>query len=182
MSNKEWVACIGEGSFACRPRNSISLSPAPPALPPVLLRIGPPPRPLFPVHISWSSTLLLPLPLTCLSATTYELYLLCSSLTSELLLLPATQFSLYLFASPLSPLPASARRAYAPCCCCCLCRCAGFPRAPLPVLAAMLSPFAWLYGRPDLFDSYSAGVLLVQVRVLPASLVSPPFHSIRAHM
>jgi hypothetical protein len=28
------------------------------------------------------------------------------------------------------------------------------PRAPLPLLAITLSPFAWFYGRPDLFDSY----------------------------
>lgn len=40
-----------------------------------------------------------------------------------------------------------------------------FPRAPLPILAALLSPFAWIYGRPDLFDSYSVGVLLMQMAV-----------------
>ena len=39
----------------------------------------------------------------------------------------------------------------------------GFPRAPLPLVAALLAPFAWIYGRPDLFDSYSVGVLLIQV-------------------
>eukprot|EP00955_Chlamydomonas_euryale_P026455 279097-Chlamydomonas_euryale.AAC.1 len=33
-----------------------------------------------------------------------------------------------------------------------------FPKAPVPALAALLAPFAWLYGAPDLFDSYSAGV------------------------
>ena len=38
-----------------------------------------------------------------------------------------------------------------------------FPRAPLPVLAALVSPLVWLYGRPDLFDTYSAGVLLLQM-------------------
>lgn len=38
-----------------------------------------------------------------------------------------------------------------------------FPRAPLPFLSAILSPIAWLYGRPDLFDSYSAGVMLLQL-------------------
>ena len=38
-----------------------------------------------------------------------------------------------------------------------------FPRAPLPFLAALVSPIAWQFGRPDLFDSYSAGVLLVQM-------------------
>jgi hypothetical protein len=38
-----------------------------------------------------------------------------------------------------------------------------FPRAPVPALASLLSPFAWVYGRPDLFDSYSAGVLLMQM-------------------
>lgn len=40
-----------------------------------------------------------------------------------------------------------------------------FPRAPNPGVAALLSPLAWLYGRPDLFDSYSAGVLLMQMAV-----------------
>lgn len=42
---------------------------------------------------------------------------------------------------------------------------AGFPRAPTPIIAALLSPFAWFYGRPDLFDSYSAGILLMQMSV-----------------
>lgn len=40
-----------------------------------------------------------------------------------------------------------------------------FPRAPPTLLAAGLAPFAWLWGRPDLFDSYSAGVLLLQLSV-----------------
>jgi serine/threonine protein kinase len=40
-----------------------------------------------------------------------------------------------------------------------------FPRAPVPIIAALLSPFAWFYGRPDLFDSYSAGILLMQMSV-----------------
>ncbi|EFJ45526.1 hypothetical protein VOLCADRAFT_82302 [Volvox carteri f. nagariensis] len=40
-----------------------------------------------------------------------------------------------------------------------------FPRAPAPFMAALLSPFAWVYGRPDLFDSYTAGVLLMQMCV-----------------
>lgn len=40
-----------------------------------------------------------------------------------------------------------------------------FPKAPVPFLAALASPFAWFYGRPDLFDSYSVGVLLVQLAV-----------------
>jgi serine/threonine protein kinase len=39
------------------------------------------------------------------------------------------------------------------------------PRAPLPLLAITLSPFAWFYGRPDLFDSYSAGMLLLQLAI-----------------
>ena len=38
-----------------------------------------------------------------------------------------------------------------------------FPRAPLPFLASLVAPFAWLYGRPDLFDSYSAGIVLLQL-------------------
>ena len=40
-----------------------------------------------------------------------------------------------------------------------------FPRAPAPAVAALLAPLAWQYGRPDLFDAYSAGVLLVQLCV-----------------
>jgi len=39
----------------------------------------------------------------------------------------------------------------------------GFPKAPLPFLSSLLAPFAWLYGRPDLFDSYSVGILLMQM-------------------
>ena len=38
-----------------------------------------------------------------------------------------------------------------------------FPRAPPPLLAAALAPLAWAWGCPDLFDSYSAGVILMQV-------------------
>ena len=38
-----------------------------------------------------------------------------------------------------------------------------FPRAPAPIVAALVSPLAWLYGRPDLFDTYSCGVLLMQM-------------------
>lgn len=38
-----------------------------------------------------------------------------------------------------------------------------FPRAPPPVVAASLAPLAWAWGCPDLFDSYSAGVILMQV-------------------
>jgi len=41
----------------------------------------------------------------------------------------------------------------------------GFPRAPAPIVAALLAPFTWTYGRPDLVDSYSAGVLLMQLSV-----------------
>ncbi|MEW5298340.1 MAG: hypothetical protein WDW36_001477 [Sanguina aurantia] len=40
-----------------------------------------------------------------------------------------------------------------------------FPRAPVPFFASLLSPFAWYYGRPDLFDSYSVGILLMQLAV-----------------
>eukprot|EP00877_Chromochloris_zofingiensis_P006184 jgi/Chrzof1/1819/Cz10g22110.t1_STN8[v5.2] len=40
-----------------------------------------------------------------------------------------------------------------------------FPRAPPPILASFFSPFAWVYGRPDLFDSYSCGILLMQLAV-----------------
>ena len=38
-----------------------------------------------------------------------------------------------------------------------------FPRVRTPFIAALLSPLAWQVGRPDLFDSYSAGVLLLQM-------------------
>lgn len=37
------------------------------------------------------------------------------------------------------------------------------PRAPLPLLAITLSPFAWFYGRPDLFDSYRYWMLHVDL-------------------
>ncbi|KAI3427321.1 hypothetical protein D9Q98_010238 [Chlorella vulgaris] len=40
-----------------------------------------------------------------------------------------------------------------------------FPRAPPPLLAAMLAPCAWAWGAPDLFDSYSAGVVLMQLSI-----------------
>eukprot|EP00884_Botryococcus_braunii_P004291 jgi/Botrbrau1/13863/Bobra.0056s0096.1 len=40
-----------------------------------------------------------------------------------------------------------------------------FPRAPTPYLAAMLAPLSWQFGRPDLFDSYSAGVTLLQMAI-----------------
>ncbi|CAK0787333.1 hypothetical protein CVIRNUC_010551 [Coccomyxa viridis] len=40
-----------------------------------------------------------------------------------------------------------------------------FPKAPFPAAAALVSPLAWQIGRPDLFDSYSAGVLLMQMAV-----------------
>ncbi|KAK9821704.1 hypothetical protein WJX74_010685 [Apatococcus lobatus] len=40
-----------------------------------------------------------------------------------------------------------------------------FPRVPFPALAALLAPLAWSVGAPDLFDSYSAGVILVQLAV-----------------
>lgn len=38
-----------------------------------------------------------------------------------------------------------------------------FPRVPFPALAALLAPLAWSVGAPDLFDSYSAGVILIQL-------------------
>lgn len=38
-----------------------------------------------------------------------------------------------------------------------------FPRAPVAVLSAVLSPLAWQFGRPDLFDTYSVGILLMQL-------------------
>ena len=38
-----------------------------------------------------------------------------------------------------------------------------FPRAPVAFLSAILSPLAWQFGRPDLFDTYSVGILLMQL-------------------
>lgn len=39
------------------------------------------------------------------------------------------------------------------------------PKSPPPLLATLSAPFIWLYGAPDLFDTYSAGVILVQMSV-----------------
>ena len=38
-----------------------------------------------------------------------------------------------------------------------------FPKAPFPLLSAALAPLAWQFGRPDLFDAYSAGVIYMQL-------------------
>ena len=38
-----------------------------------------------------------------------------------------------------------------------------FPKAPLPAVSALLAPLAWQFGRPDLFDAYSAGVIFMQL-------------------
>lgn len=38
-----------------------------------------------------------------------------------------------------------------------------FPRAPTPYLAAIFAPLSWQFGRPDLFDSYSVGITLLQM-------------------
>ena len=52
-----------------------------------------------------------------------------------------------------------------------------FPRAPLPFLAALVSPFAWQIGRPDLFDTYSIGVLLLQMAGMPPQTCAlAPYH------
>lgn len=37
------------------------------------------------------------------------------------------------------------------------------PRVPAPFIAVLLAPFLWRLGRPDLFDSYAAGIILLQV-------------------
>ncbi len=50
-----------------------------------------------------------------------------------------------------------------------------FPRVRTPFLAALLSPVAWQVGRPDLFDSYSAGVLLLQMAGESSTLFSYHF-------
>jgi len=39
------------------------------------------------------------------------------------------------------------------------------PRAPLPLVASLGSPFLWAATRPDLFDTYSAGILMMQLSV-----------------
>ncbi len=39
------------------------------------------------------------------------------------------------------------------------------PRAPSPAAAALLAPVVWAYGRPDLFDSFSVGVVILQLAV-----------------
>ncbi|CAG9465374.1 unnamed protein product [Pedinophyceae sp. YPF-701] len=39
------------------------------------------------------------------------------------------------------------------------------PAPPNPVLAAAVAPFLWIYGRPELFDSYSAGLLFCQMAI-----------------
>lgn len=50
------------------------------------------------------------------------------------------------------------------------------PRAPLPALAILLSPFTWQYGRPDLFDSYRclsvAELLSISVRIMSSPVLA----------
>lgn len=38
------------------------------------------------------------------------------------------------------------------------------PRAPFPLAASLFAPLVWQYGRPDLFDTYAAGIILMQAR------------------
>lgn len=38
-----------------------------------------------------------------------------------------------------------------------------FPRSPGVLFSSLFSPLAWAFGRPDLFDSYSAGVIFMQL-------------------
>ncbi|GMH32272.1 hypothetical protein BSKO_00106 [Bryopsis sp. KO-2023] len=40
-----------------------------------------------------------------------------------------------------------------------------FPRPPTPFLATLLSPVVWNVGRPDLFDTYSVGMILLQMAI-----------------
>lgn len=40
-----------------------------------------------------------------------------------------------------------------------------FPKPPLPVLAALAAPVAWQAVRPDLFDTFSCGLLLLQLSI-----------------
>lgn len=47
-----------------------------------------------------------------------------------------------------------------------------FPKAPPPLLAATLAPLAWAWGCPDLFDSYSAGMILMQASRCSARCLS----------
>ncbi|KAL6774629.1 STL1 [Auxenochlorella protothecoides x Auxenochlorella symbiontica] len=39
------------------------------------------------------------------------------------------------------------------------------PRVPAPFIAVLLAPFLWRLGRPDLFDSYAAGIILLQMSI-----------------
>ena len=39
------------------------------------------------------------------------------------------------------------------------------PRAPPPPVAAVLSPILWQLNKPDRFDMYSVGVLLLQMAI-----------------
>ena len=48
-----------------------------------------------------------------------------------------------------------------------------FPRAPAPFVASIGSPLAWAFGRPDLFDTYSAGVILMQLAGAPPQRLWP---------
>ena len=46
-----------------------------------------------------------------------------------------------------------------------------FPRAPLPAFSALFAPLAWQFGRPDLFDAYSAGVVFMQLAGVPPGVL-----------
>ena len=50
-----------------------------------------------------------------------------------------------------------------------------FPRAPLPALSALLAPLAWQFGRPDLFDAYSAGVVFMQLAGVGSEILAGSF-------
>ena len=40
-----------------------------------------------------------------------------------------------------------------------------FPKAPLPVIAAAAAPVAWQLVAPDRFDTFSCGLLLLQMAI-----------------
>lgn len=39
------------------------------------------------------------------------------------------------------------------------------PRFPIPFLSTFVSPFIWTFYRPDLFDSYCTGIILLQMAI-----------------
>ena len=55
-----------------------------------------------------------------------------------------------------------------------------YPRAPLPLLAILAAPITWLYGRPDLFDSYRSAHRLTIRWELVLLIHKAPWAALRA--